>query len=114
MGHPLGFAPEAALEEWGLPCEDQVWRWCSCLGHWGSGSTRYSGELVARAAGNIVLEGYGNQYWPIRSSMLGWRSPLTEKPGRPQYIGLQGIRHDQSTPTCTDARTFLPVAALPQ
>ena len=27
----------------------------SCLGRRGSGSTRYSGELVARAAGNIVL-----------------------------------------------------------
>ena len=40
---------------WVCPCEDQVWRWCSCLGHRGSGSTRYSGELVATAAGNIVL-----------------------------------------------------------
>ena len=29
-----------------------MWRWCSCLGRRGSGSTRYSGELVARAAGN--------------------------------------------------------------
>ena len=37
------------------PCEGQVWRWCSCLGHTGSGSTRYSGGLEARAAGNIVL-----------------------------------------------------------
>ena len=33
------------------PCEGQVWRWCSCLGHRGSGSTRYSGGLAARAAG---------------------------------------------------------------
>ena len=39
---------------WVCSCEGQVWRWCSCLGHRGSGSTRYSGELVARAAGNIV------------------------------------------------------------
>ena len=38
------------------PCEGQVWRRCSCLGRRGSGSTRDSGELVARAAGNIVLE----------------------------------------------------------
>ena len=38
------------------PCEGQVWRWCSCVGHRGSGSTRDSGELVARAAGNIGLE----------------------------------------------------------
>ena len=40
---------------WVCPCEGQVWRWCSCLGLGGSGSTRYSGGLVARAAGNIVL-----------------------------------------------------------
>ena len=40
---------------WVCPCEGQVWRWCSCLGHRGSGSTRYSGELTARAAGNTVL-----------------------------------------------------------
>jgi len=37
------------------PCEGQVWRWCSCLSHRGSGSTRYSEELAARAAGNRVL-----------------------------------------------------------
>ena len=41
---------------WVCPCEGQVWRWCSCLGHRGSGSTRYSGELEARAAGNIMLQ----------------------------------------------------------
>ena len=41
--------------DWVCPCEGQVWRWCSCLGRRGSGSTRYSGGLVARAAGNIVL-----------------------------------------------------------
>ena len=40
---------------WVCPCEGQAWRWCSCLGHRGSGSTRYSGELSARTAGNIVL-----------------------------------------------------------
>ena len=40
---------------WVCPCEDQVWRWCSCLGCRDSGSTRYSGESAAREAGNIVL-----------------------------------------------------------
>ena len=40
---------------WVYPCEGQVWRWCSCLCCRGSGSTRYSGELEARAAGNKVL-----------------------------------------------------------
>ena len=40
---------------WVCPCEGLVWRWYSCLGCRGSGSTRYSGELAARAAGNIVF-----------------------------------------------------------
>jgi len=40
---------------WVCPCEGQVWRWCSCLGCRGSGNIRYSGGLVAREAGNIVL-----------------------------------------------------------
>ena len=40
---------------WVCPCEGQVWRWYSCLSHRGSGSTRYSGELVAKEAENIVL-----------------------------------------------------------
>ena len=39
---------------WVCTCEGQVWRWGSCLGHRSSGSTRYSGELAARAAGNVV------------------------------------------------------------
>ena len=40
---------------WVCPCEGQVWRWCSCLGPRGSGSTRYSRELAATAAGNRVF-----------------------------------------------------------
>ena len=60
-------------------CEGQVWRWCSCLGHRGSGSTRDSWGVVARAAGNIALEGYGNQYWPTYSSILAWRTPLPDR-----------------------------------
>ena len=40
---------------WVCPCEGQVWKWCSCLGCRGSDSTRYSGGLAGRAAGNIVL-----------------------------------------------------------
>jgi len=31
---------------WVCPSEGQLWRWCSCLGHSGSGSTRYSEELA--------------------------------------------------------------------
>ena len=40
---------------WVDPCENWMWRWGSCLGRMGSGITRYSGELVARAAVNMVL-----------------------------------------------------------
>ena len=91
VGRPLGFAPEAALEDLGFPREGQVWRWCSCLGLRGSGSTRYSGALEARAAGNTVL-------WKDLATSIGQYIPvflpgephsLTEKPGRPQYTGLK-------------------------
>ena len=51
----LGFAPEADLEDLGLPQGCQVWRSCSCLDRWTSDSTRYPGELTAKTAGNIVL-----------------------------------------------------------
>ena len=53
-----------------------------------------------------TLEGHGNQNWPIRSSILAWRTPsLTEKPGRPQSTGLQRVGQDFF---------FWPVASLPQ
>ena len=41
---------------WVCPCEGQVWRWCSCLGHRVPGRTRYSGGLEAKAARSIVLQ----------------------------------------------------------
>ena len=28
------------------------------------------------------------------SSMLAWKSPGTEEPGVPQFVGSQGVRHD--------------------
>ena len=52
MGHPLEFAPEAALEDLGLLREGQVWRCCSCLGVLKAPRTQ---GLAARAAGNTVL-----------------------------------------------------------
>ena len=48
------------------------------MGHRGSGSTRDSWGVVARAAGNIALEGYGNQYWPICSS-IAWRTSVPDR-----------------------------------
>ena len=33
---------------------------------------------------------YGNQYWPVCSSIFAWRTPsLTEKPGKPQSTGCK-------------------------
>ena len=63
-----------------------MWRWCSCLGHRVSGSSRYSGGLAANSAGNIVLKKdmetsisqYTSVYLPEE------HSSLTEKPSRPQ------------------------------
>ena len=37
------------------PSEGQVWRKCRCLGWRASGSTKCSGELMGRAAGNFLL-----------------------------------------------------------
>ena len=52
MGLPLGIAPEAALEGLGLPREGQVGGGAAA---WVAGVLAAPGELVARAAGNIVL-----------------------------------------------------------
>ena len=59
-------------------------------------------------------EGYGNPCWPIHSSILAWRTPLREKPGKPQSTGSQRAGHSHSDPARIDTRLFLPVAALPQ
>ena len=40
---------------WVFPRECQVWKWSRCWGRRGPGSTRYSGEVVAREVGKIVL-----------------------------------------------------------
>ena len=127
LGFNCGFISTSARGSWGLllrlpwrtwvcPCEGQVWRWCSCLGCRGSGSPRYSGGLGSEVSRKYsALEGYGNQYWPIHSSIFAWRAPyLTEKPGTPQSTGLQRVGQDRSYSACIDARPVLPVAALPQ
>ena len=51
--------------------------------------------------------GYGNQYWPIYSSILAWRTPSqTEKPGRPPSTGSQRVGHNRSDPARIGARLF--------
>ena len=112
----LGFTPEAALEGLGLTlCGPGVevvqlfglqglWQHQVLSGVSGEGSRKYS-----------ALEGYGNQYWPIRANILAWRIPsLTEKPGRPQSTGSQRVGWDGSDPARINTSFFLPVAALPQ
>ena len=85
-----------------------MWRGCcSCLGRRGSGSTRYSGGLVARAAGNIVLQkgmttSIG-RYAPV--FLPGEALSLTENPGRPQSIGLQS-RTRLKRPCAHRCKTF--------
>jgi len=39
----------------------------------------------------------------IHSSILAWRIPWTEEPGRLQSTGLQRVRHDRSDLACTPA-----------
>ena len=54
VSHLQEFAPEAALEDLGLPLRGPGVEVVRLLGCRGSGGTRYSGEL-AGAAGDIVL-----------------------------------------------------------
>ena len=65
------------------------------MGHRGSGSTRHSGGLAAKAAGNIVL-------YKVMATSIGQYTPvflpgeplfLTEKPGRPQSTGSERVGH---------------------
>ena len=93
---------------WVGPCE--VWRWCSYLGPWGSGSTKYSGELAARAAGNIVrYKGMATSIGPYALVFLpGEPAALTENLGRPQSTGSQRVGHYQSDPACISSRLFCP------
>ena len=109
-------APEAVMEDLGLPQWGpgvEVVQLLGSQGFWqhqvlravggGKGSRKYS-----------ALEGYGNQYWPILSSILAWRNSLTKKPGRSQSTGSQRVGQDRNDPENVDISFILPVAALPQ
>ena len=84
---------------WVCPCEGQVWRWYSCLGHRGSDSSRYSGELVTRAAGNKVLHKgmvtHIGQYTPVfLPGREVWQATV--------YRVIKSWTY-RSNPACTDA-----------
>ena len=44
--------------------------------------------------GTLVWEDPLGKEKATHSSMLAWRIPWTEEPGRPQSIGSQRVRHD--------------------
>ena len=115
VGHPLGFAPEAAFEDLGLPQWESGVEVVQLLESWG-----FWQHQVLRGVGGLssqkysALEEYGEQYWSIHSSILAWRTSLTAKPDRPQTTGLQRVGHDLSDPACIDTSLLWPVATLPQ
>ena len=103
-----GVAPEAAWRAWVCPCEARCGgaaaAWVTGVlaapgtqGGWWLGQQEYS-----------ALEGYHNQYWTMRSSILAWRPPsLMEKPVRSQSTGSQRAGQDRSDPARIAARHFL-------
>jgi len=107
VGCPLGFAPRLPWRTWVCPREGQVWRWCSCLSHRGSGNTRYSAELEARASGNIVLKKSTatsiGQYAPV---FLPGEPPShpQQRTGRPHRTGSQRVGHNRSDSVCVETR----------
>ena len=79
----LGSAPvRAGVEVVQLLGLKAFWQHQVLRGVGGQGSRKY-----------CAPEGHDNQYWPIHSSILAWRTPLTEKPGGPQSTGLQRVGH---------------------
>ena len=93
--------------------EAQVWKWCSFSGCRSSGSTRYSGELVARVVGNIVLyKGMATSIGKYIPVILSGELPsLTEKPGRPQFSSVQLLSHVRllETPQTAARQTSLSI-----
>ena len=65
-----------------------------------------------------VLEGYGSQYWPIRSSILAWRTPLSDREAWQATVYRVAKSWTLPKQPCTHRHKiflfFLPVAALPQ
>ena len=102
---------------WVCSCEGQVWRWCSCLGRRGSGSTRCSGSWWW---GQQEIKCFRRVWQPvlvnIGSSILAWRTPL---PDREAWQATVYRVAKSGTllkwPCMHRCKTcFWPVAALPQ
>ena len=50
---------------------------------------------------SLGLEEYLEKGMAIHSSILAWRIPRTEEPGRLQSIGLHRVGHNRSNLVCT-------------
>ena len=77
------------------------------------GSQRFWQHEVLRRVGGYgsrkysVLEGYGNQYWPIHSSIPAWRTPLPDREAwQATVYRAQRVGHDQRDPECKYAKIF--------
>ena len=77
---PLGFAPEAALEDLGLPPRGPGVEVVQLLGLQGFWQHQVlSGVCSWGSRKHGALEGYGTRYWPICSSILAWRTPFPDR-----------------------------------
>ena len=84
------------------------------MGRRGSGSTRRSGELAARAAGNIVLQkGMSTNIGPYASVFLPGE-PLPDREARKATVYKVAMSGTLPKTQHVGARLFLPVAVLPQ
>ena len=82
----------------------RFWQHQVCRGIGSYGSRKYS-----------ALEGYGNKYWPIHSSILAWRTPLPDRESWQAIVYRVTKRRTLPKQPCMHRhKTFLPVAALPQ
>ena len=83
-------------------------------GFWQYQVVRGVGRLGSRKYS--ALEGYGNQYWPICSSILAWRTPLPDREAwQATVYRSQRVGRDGSNPARAMMQDYiLAVAALPQ
>ena len=80
VGCPLGFAPEAALEDLGLPLRLPGVEVVQLLGSqefWQHQVLREVGAYGSRKYS--TLNGYGNKYWPICSIFLPGDTNLPDR-----------------------------------
>ena len=92
---------------WVRPCEGQMWKWYSCLGHRSSGSTRYSRGLQL---GQQEIQCSRRVWQQILANMLQYfclENPFFNREARrPQSTGLQRVRQDPSDPACINTSLF--------